>query len=74
MINRRIVSILFSAAVLGGVLSPALAEQPIEGHAMVEDFTMQPETRWRFFTDQVMGGISTGSVLLQKKMDRRLPA
>jgi len=23
---------------------------------------MQPETRWRFFTDQVMGGISTGSV------------
>ena len=62
MINRRILSILFSAAVLGGALSPALAEQPIEGHTMVEDFTMQPETRWRFFTDQVMGGVSTGSV------------
>lgn len=23
---------------------------------------MQPETRWRFFTDQVMGGVSTGRV------------
>ena len=67
MINRRIVYILFSAAVLGGALSPALAEQPIEGHTMVEDFTMQPETRWRFFTDQVMGGISTGSVTFAKE-------
>jgi hypothetical protein len=62
MINRRILSILFSAAVLGGALSPALAQQSVEGRAMVEDFTMQPETRWRFFTDQVMGGVSTGSV------------
>ena len=62
MINRRIVYILFSAAVLGGGLSPALAQQSVEGHTMVEDFTMQPETRWRFFTDQVMGGVSTGSV------------
>lgn len=24
---------------------------------------MQPETRWRFFTDQVMGGVSTGAVV-----------
>lgn len=23
---------------------------------------MQPETRWRFFTDQVMGGVSSGQV------------
>lgn len=23
---------------------------------------MQPETRWRFFTDQVMGGVSEGAV------------
>jgi hypothetical protein len=26
----------------------------------IEDFAMQPETRWRFFTDTVMGGVSTG--------------
>ncbi|MDT8855352.1 CIA30 family protein [Paracoccaceae bacterium Fryx2] len=29
---------------------------------MIEDFKMQPESRWRFFTDQVMGGVSTGGV------------
>jgi hypothetical protein len=29
---------------------------------MIEDFTMQPETRWQFFTDQVMGGVSTGGI------------
>jgi hypothetical protein len=28
----------------------------------IEDFTMQPETRWRFFTDAVMGGKSSGQV------------
>jgi hypothetical protein len=39
-----------------------LAEEPLRGDALIEDFTMQPETRWRFFTDQVMGGVSTGSV------------
>lgn len=29
---------------------------------MIENFEMQPETRWRFFTDGVMGGVSTGKV------------
>jgi hypothetical protein len=28
----------------------------------IEDFTLQPETRWQFFTDGVMGGVSTGQV------------
>lgn len=27
-----------------------------------EDFMMQSDPRWRFFTDQVMGGLSSGSV------------
>jgi hypothetical protein len=39
-----------------------LAEDPLKGDALIEDFTLQPETRWRFFTDQVLGGVSTGSV------------
>ena len=30
---------------------------------------MQPETRWRFFTDQVMGGVSTGSVTFERDGD-----
>ena len=29
---------------------------------MVEDFRLAPETRWRFFTDGVMGGVSAGQV------------
>ncbi|MBJ6722703.1 CIA30 family protein [Bacillus sp. PR5] len=29
---------------------------------MMEDFKLQPETRWRFFTDTVMGGASSGQM------------
>ena len=29
---------------------------------MVENFEIQPQTRWRFFTDSVMGGVSSGEV------------
>ena len=29
---------------------------------MIEDFEVKPETRWRFFTDGVMGGVSSGQV------------
>jgi len=28
----------------------------------IEDFTMQPEARWRFFSDTVMGGVSSGGI------------
>ena len=37
---------------------------------MIEDFRLQPETRWRFFTDGVMGGVSTGQVTYLKEDDR----
>ena len=29
---------------------------------MIDDFLAQPETRWRFFADTVMGGVSSGEV------------
>ena len=29
---------------------------------MIETFEVQPDTRWRFFTDGVMGGVSSGQV------------
>ena len=29
---------------------------------MIENFEVQPENRWRFFTDGVMGGVSSGEV------------
>lgn len=62
MSMRDLIPFVVAAAVLGGALPPALAEEPLNGDALIEDFTMQPETRWRFFTDQVMGGVSTGGV------------
>ena len=37
--------------------SAAIAEDNV-----LEDFKSQPETRWRFIADTVMGGISTGQV------------
>ena len=40
-----------------GTVTQAMAEE-----TLIEDFTVQPETRWRFFADTVMGGVSTGQV------------
>jgi len=37
---------------------------------MIEDFQIQPETRWRFFADTVMGGVSSGQVQFAKDGDR----
>ena len=48
------------------VLPLAAAAQDI----MIENFELQPETRWRFFTDGVMGGVSSGQVaFLQENGD-----
>ena len=52
---------LFALAV--GVVPGLLAVPAAMAEATrIEDFTMQPETRWRFFTDGVMGGVSRGQV------------
>ncbi len=32
-----------------------------DGDKMIDDFTNNPEKRWQFFTDQVMGGVSEGT-------------
>lgn len=62
MISRDLAHAVFATAFLVSVLSPAMAEEPPRESALIKDLTMQPETRWRFFTDQVMGGISTGGI------------
>jgi Complex I intermediate-associated protein 30 (CIA30) len=62
MVMRGLIPLMIAAILMGGAVSRVLAEQPLSGDALIEDFTMQPETRWRFFTDQVMGGVSTGGV------------
>ena len=62
MVLRNIISATLTAVMLGGAGLPAMADGTVTTQTIIEDFTMQPETRWRFFTDQVMGGVSTGGV------------
>jgi hypothetical protein len=50
------------ALVLVALLSLSAAPSAMAEATRIEDFAMQPETRWRFFTDGVMGGVSTGQV------------
>ena len=60
MLKTTIVTLLLLMA--PGV---AMAEK-----SLVETFEIQPETRWRFFTDGVMGGVSTGRVSFVTEEDR----
>lgn len=61
MTGRWLGAIAIGAALWG--MNAATAQTPQEAPMiLIEDFSMQPETRWRFFTDQVMGGQSTGNV------------
>ena len=62
MVLRRLMSVALAAIMLAGALPPAMADEVVTGKTLIGDFTMHPETRWRFFTDQVMGGVSTGDV------------
>ena len=59
---RTLFLAILLATLLGVAMPPALADGSATGPILIEDFTMQPEIRWRFFTDQVMGGVSTGGV------------
>ncbi len=55
---RRLICFMFALVFCAMTLQPAQADAPL-----VKDFTMQPETGWRFFTDSVMGGVSSGQVV-----------
>jgi hypothetical protein len=44
-------------------LAPAGKAQDL----VIETFDSQPETRWRFFSDQVMGGVSSGEARFGKE-------
>jgi len=59
---RNIFTAVLLASLVGAAMPPALADGFAPEPTLFEDFIMQPETRWRFFTDQVMGGESTGGV------------
>lgn len=53
-------SFLKSAAV--AVMLISAPSQLMAEDIMIETFEIQPETRWRFFADTVMGGVSIGQV------------
>lgn len=59
MSSRGLIPLLMAATLICAALPPVMPQTPPAQTAMIEDFKMQPETRWRFFTDQVMGGVST---------------
>jgi hypothetical protein len=62
MARHSLIPFALMAGLCGAGIPPAWAEPLLRADVLIEDFTMQPETRWRFFTDQVMGGVSTGGV------------
>ncbi len=55
--NRRSALATLAAAALFAGPSPAASPY------MLDRFETAPEARWRFFTDRVMGGVSTGRVV-----------
>ena len=58
--NMRLILNLTMLAFLM-LLAPVVA---IAEDTMLENFEFQPEARWRFLTDGVMGGVSTLTLLL----------
>jgi hypothetical protein len=58
---RSILKLAAVAFLLFGAPSPLIAEEN-----MIGSFEIQPETRWRFFADTVMGGVSSGQVVFEK--------
>jgi hypothetical protein len=56
----------FRRVIIAMLLVCTVAPTMLASQTLIEDFTMQPETRWRFFSDGVMGGISTGQVEMRQ--------
>lgn len=55
------------ALTLAAALVLATAQSASTDGAMIEDLTMQPKTGWRFFTDGVMGGVSSGELFFSQE-------
>lgn len=65
MLIRRLILSGLAALFVGSNVPPASAEP-----TTIEDFTLQPETRWQFITDGVMGGVSSGQLVFLASDDR----
>ena len=59
---------LFYALLCMGIFIPSISS----GQTMVfEDFTNNPGGRWKFITDQVMGGVSTGNLEFRNEANKK---
>jgi hypothetical protein len=58
-------SLIFILALIGPSLT-AMAND-----MLIDDFRSEPQVRWRFFTDTVMGGVSTGQMAILSEDGRR---
>jgi hypothetical protein len=63
MTMRRLMSIVLAASLGAADTQTAFAEPAPSAATAAEEFSMTPATGWRFLTDQVMGGVSTGGIV-----------
>ena len=61
---RRLMSLVLAALLVAGSPPRALAEPPVSRQAAIADFRMTFEAHTQSFTDQVMGNVFTGGVVL----------
>ncbi len=62
---RDLATLTLAALFIAAAPPPVRADK-----TTIEDFTMQPQTRWQFITDTVMGGVSSGQVTFMKEGGR----
>lgn len=60
--TRGLISCVLAGALLGGALPFSAAGEEEALEPPLEEVTMHPESSWELITDQVMGGVSTGSL------------
>jgi hypothetical protein len=48
--------------ITAAILALTLGNPAQGGDTVLDNFESSPETRWRFVSDQVMGGVSQGQV------------
>jgi hypothetical protein len=64
---RRLMPLVLAALLVAGSPPRASTETPGSRETAIADFRMTPDARWQFFTDQVMGGVSTGGVVFAQE-------
>lgn len=64
---RRLMPLVLATLLVAGSPQGALAETPLSREAAIADFRMTPDARWQFFTDRVMGGVSTGRIVFAQE-------